>query len=359
MSIAAQAQTQEQAKNVDAENQRTVKEELDECASAIAELRFVAAQSHADRALFLDAENEDAQLFLARALHAWFDSDGSDKNRAREAIAAYQAVTARNPGHEEAYEAVLTLYEKLGEPDLQYSWALQRAVSADLPVAKRVEAYTFLAQAELTCSFRITFSPGGYDEEEKEEEQEDEESTTVYKMPKKPAEFEKAEQCALRGMHAVDTAIALQPANDRAWSARSSLLREMSTLAEMDGRIADAAEYGEQADEAVERSTKMRSKREDAEWAKCISVDCGEFCDSVISAPKPIYPAIARQARAFGSVTVQITIDEQGQVTEALAIGGHPLLRSAAVQAAKNALFQPRLLSGRPVELTYTFELLQ
>lgn len=70
------------------------------------------------------------------------------------------------------------------------------------------------------------------------------------------------------------------------------------------------------------------------------------------SLPKPAYPAIARAARASGTVTVQVTVDESGKVISARAIGGHPLLQQSAVQAAYGARFSPTQLSGQPVKVT-------
>jgi protein TonB len=70
------------------------------------------------------------------------------------------------------------------------------------------------------------------------------------------------------------------------------------------------------------------------------------------SLPKPAYPAIARAANASGTVTVQVTIDESGKVISAHAVGGHPLLQQAAVQAAYGARFTPTQLSGQPVKVT-------
>lgn len=67
---------------------------------------------------------------------------------------------------------------------------------------------------------------------------------------------------------------------------------------------------------------------------------------------KPPYPAAARAVRASGAVNVQVTIDETGKVISAFAISGHPLLRSAAVEAAKASTFSPTLLDGQPVKIT-------
>lgn len=74
---------------------------------------------------------------------------------------------------------------------------------------------------------------------------------------------------------------------------------------------------------------------------------------------KPQYSAIARQVRAAGAVQVLVTISEEGNVIEAAAIEGHPLLRSAAIEAARQWLFSPTKLSGIPVKvqgvLTFNF----
>ncbi len=58
--------------------------------------------------------------------------------------------------------------------------------------------------------------------------------------------------------------------------------------------------------------------------------------------------------RAGGQVQVQVTIDEDGNVISASAVSGHPLLRQAAAAAARQAKFQPTLLSGEPVRVTGT-----
>jgi TonB family protein len=78
-----------------------------------------------------------------------------------------------------------------------------------------------------------------------------------------------------------------------------------------------------------------------------------------IEMPNPVYPPAARAVRAEGTVAVEITIDESGSVTNAVAISGHPLLRAAAEKAARGAKFEPTLLDGKPVMvsgiLTYNF----
>ena len=68
--------------------------------------------------------------------------------------------------------------------------------------------------------------------------------------------------------------------------------------------------------------------------------------------PKPLYPAAAKAVRAEGAVNVQVTVDEAGNVIAATAVSGHPLLRAASVNAAREAKFSPTMLSGQPVRFT-------
>lgn len=71
-----------------------------------------------------------------------------------------------------------------------------------------------------------------------------------------------------------------------------------------------------------------------------------------LSLPRPEYPAAAQAVKASGAVSVQILIDEGGNVIEANAVSGHPLLRQAAEQAARQASFAPTMLSGQPVKVS-------
>lgn len=66
---------------------------------------------------------------------------------------------------------------------------------------------------------------------------------------------------------------------------------------------------------------------------------------------KPTYPPAARAVRASGAVGVQVTVDELGTVVSARPVGGHPLLRAAAVKAAFESKFSPTTLEGYPVKV--------
>lgn len=80
-----------------------------------------------------------------------------------------------------------------------------------------------------------------------------------------------------------------------------------------------------------------------------------------ISMPAPIYPAPAKAVNVQGTVTVKVMINEDGSVSSAAAINGHPLLRAAAEAAAREARFAPTLVGGKPMSVagivTYDFVL--
>ncbi len=82
------------------------------------------------------------------------------------------------------------------------------------------------------------------------------------------------------------------------------------------------------------------------------TVSGGVLNGKALSLPKPQYPQIAKTARASGTVVVQVLIDENGSVVSASAVSGPPLLRAAAVQAARGARFSPTKLSGQPVKVS-------
>jgi TonB family protein len=87
----------------------------------------------------------------------------------------------------------------------------------------------------------------------------------------------------------------------------------------------------------------------------------GEGLGDKVYAPEPNYPAIAKAAGAEGSVSVRVTVDEDGNVVAAKAVSGHPLLQSAAVDAARQSKFKPAVVDGKPVKvsavISYVFTL--
>jgi protein TonB len=63
----------------------------------------------------------------------------------------------------------------------------------------------------------------------------------------------------------------------------------------------------------------------------------------------PVYPDLARRARVSGTVILEATIDEEGNVSELRILSGHPLLNQAAVEAVKQWKYSPTVLNGEPM----------
>lgn len=83
----------------------------------------------------------------------------------------------------------------------------------------------------------------------------------------------------------------------------------------------------------------------------------------VLKTAKPVYPELAREAGAEGTVLVEVTVDRTGRVTEARVVGSDTViaLEKAAVDAAMKYLFSPALQRNVPVTvrtvLTFEFRL--
>jgi periplasmic protein TonB len=75
---------------------------------------------------------------------------------------------------------------------------------------------------------------------------------------------------------------------------------------------------------------------------------------SIIAQTRPLYPALARQARIQGNVVLHAIIDKDGKVAQLEVISGHPLLVQSALDAVKQWRYKPTLLNGDPVEVDTT-----
>ena len=76
---------------------------------------------------------------------------------------------------------------------------------------------------------------------------------------------------------------------------------------------------------------------------------------------QPEFPALAKQSHVWGTVVVSAVIDEHGNVVQARALSGHPILIPAALNAVLQWKYEPTLLNGSPVavemEVTVRFKL--
>jgi TonB family protein len=95
----------------------------------------------------------------------------------------------------------------------------------------------------------------------------------------------------------------------------------------------------------------MRNSSSGATPPKKLVVSSGVLQERAIKKAQPTYPAEARAARVSGSVRVQVLISEEGRVIEATAFEGPEQLREAAIEAARQWLFNPVTLAGQPVRM--------
>ena len=119
-------------------------------------------------------------------------------------------------------------------------------------------------------------------------------------------------------------------------------------------------------DGSIFRAEKEERRRENPEestqnmgWARTESglterrpIEGGVLNGKATSLPAPEYPEIAKASHVSGNVQVRIMIDETGNVVGAEAVAGHPLLRAAAVSAAREAKFTTTRLQGEPVKVS-------
>lgn len=82
--------------------------------------------------------------------------------------------------------------------------------------------------------------------------------------------------------------------------------------------------------------------------------------NTAIIRPRPVYPKAAREAKIRGSVTVELTINEEGSVVSARPIAGPEQLRDAAVAAARRWKWTParvdRNRAGVVGTITFVFK---
>jgi TonB family protein len=90
-------------------------------------------------------------------------------------------------------------------------------------------------------------------------------------------------------------------------------------------------------------------------WGPCLAAQ--EGCP-VKAAVAPQYPPIAVLARLSGSVAVRVVVDQSGNVTQADATKGHPVLKKAAREAAKKWKFEIAPAPSRTTLLEFDFKVL-
>jgi TonB family protein len=70
---------------------------------------------------------------------------------------------------------------------------------------------------------------------------------------------------------------------------------------------------------------------------------------------EPTYPELARRMRLSGVVKIEVVVAANGTVKDARVVGGHPVLASAALDAAKKWRFEPASVESTGV-IDFKFE---
>jgi tetratricopeptide (TPR) repeat protein len=232
-----------------------VKEELNEAARMYRLGNFAHAQIHSEKALQLDPQNKVARMYVARTIHSQYKpGDHTQENvaKARQAIVAYKRILQRVATDDEAYKAIAYLYGAIKEDELLREWLYQRAADTSMPNDKRAEAYVVLASKDWECSFQITEIPTHKITTVRRNK-----ATVRYRMSKDRAGYEKARECANRGLEFAATAIILTPENEAAWSYKTNILLELSKLAEMSGDEPGKGEFQRRYEEALKETTRL------------------------------------------------------------------------------------------------------
>jgi bla regulator protein BlaR1 len=92
---------------------------------------------------------------------------------------------------------------------------------------------------------------------------------------------------------------------------------------------------------------------------RSIKVGGGIQQSKLIFKVDPVYPEAAKASGLFGKIKLEVTINEEGMVSDAKAVEGHPILCEAAISAVRQWRYSTTLLNGMPVavntNVTMTF----
>ncbi len=90
------------------------------------------------------------------------------------------------------------------------------------------------------------------------------------------------------------------------------------------------------------------------EAPKKVNISGGVMAGILLQKTTPIYPPIAKAARVQGTVVLQATISKTGAIEGLHVVSGPAMLQQAAMDAVRTWRYKPYLLSGEPVEVETT-----
>ena len=85
-----------------------------------------------------------------------------------------------------------------------------------------------------------------------------------------------------------------------------------------------------------------------------INVSTGVMQGRLLTPIRPVYPAIARAAHVEGAVVVEAVISLKGTIESLHVVSGPAMLQNAALEAIREARYQPYRLNGEPTEVQTT-----
>jgi protein TonB len=87
---------------------------------------------------------------------------------------------------------------------------------------------------------------------------------------------------------------------------------------------------------------------------KPMRVSAGVTAGMLMAPIRPVYPQIAKAARVEGAVVVEAIISKAGVIESLHVVSGPEMLRGAAIEAIREARYQPYRLNGEPTEVQTT-----
>jgi protein TonB len=85
-----------------------------------------------------------------------------------------------------------------------------------------------------------------------------------------------------------------------------------------------------------------------------LHVSTGVLQGMLLAPIRPVYPAIAKAAHVEGSVVIEAVISRMGTIEGLRVVSGPMMLRQAAMDAIREARYQPFRLNGEPTEVETT-----
>jgi TonB family protein len=168
-------------------------------------------------------------------------------------------------------------------------------------------------------------------------------------------------------------AVELDPKNATGFAKRAEALEKKGYLDLAEADYNKAFELDPKDESAKANAARLQTEREKAAAAKLEAekakqepvktappvvpapvpefVDLGQIAESsAVRMVKPTYSQVASRSNIGGKVVVNVEIDPEGNVTSAIAVSGHQLLRFDSETAARRSKFKPAMFGDKAVK---------